>query len=294
MVEKRRCCGKILQRMKKKTVLITGASTGIGRAAALAFAKAGWNVAATMRTPETCGDMCDVSKGGFDTIQRFALDVTDEASIHRAVAEIQNAFGEIDVLVNNAGYGAIGIFEKASAQEIEKQFSVNVFGAMAVTKAVLPQMRKRKAGMIMNISSMGGRLTFPLYSVYHGTKWALEGWSESLQFELEPFHIRVKLIEPGAIKTDFYHRSQIVFNKELAGGASKQYDAYEEEMLEELEEAGENGSSPDVVAQTMVRVAMSDSKRLRYPVGGNARLFLLVRRVVGQRLFSWLVKQVLD
>ena len=202
----------------QKTVFITGSSSGIGKATALYFAERGWNVAATMRTPSSDHDLAKIKN-----IKLFRLDVTNEESIDAAFVSALAEFGQIDVVVNNAGYGAIGIFEKATTDQVKKQFDTNLFGVMNVIRLILPYFRKRRQGTIINVSSMGGLITFPIYSLYHGTKWAIEGFSEALLFELRPFNIKVKLVEPGAIKTDFYNRSQELFNK----AGLEEYDEYE-------------------------------------------------------------------
>lgn len=138
-------------------------------------------------------------------VRVLALDVTDRASIEAAVQQA----GRVDVLINNAGYGVFGPFETASEEVIEKQFSTNVYGVFNVTRAVLPGMREQKSGVILNVSSIGGLITFPLFSLYHATKFALFGFSESLQYELAPFGIRVKVVAPGGVKTDFAGRSLV-------------------------------------------------------------------------------------
>lgn len=184
-----------------QTVFITGASTGIGRAAAVYFRDKGWIVAATMRAPSDHKDLAS------EKVHIFALDVTKPATIRPAVEGALHALGHVDVLVNNAGYGTFGPFEAATNEQIERQYATNVTGLMYVTREFLPHFRERHRGTIINISSVGGRATFPLFSLYHGTKWAIEGFSESLAFELEPFGIRVKVVEPGSIETDFSSRS---------------------------------------------------------------------------------------
>src|SRR5215216_677679 len=182
-----------------KTILITGASTGIGKATALLFQQRGWKVAATMRSPEKADDL-----KGLNNLACIRLDVTDISSIRQAITDVISQFGSIDAVVNNAGYGMVGPFEASTVEQVERQFATNVFGLMNVTRELLPHFRARGAGTFINISSMGGRITFPLYSVYHATKWAVEGFSESLQFELRQLNIKVKIVEPGPIKTDFY------------------------------------------------------------------------------------------
>ncbi len=268
------------------TILITGASTGIGKATALYFGQQGWNVVATMRTP----DKADVELKNNTHITILPLDVTDQASIQAAVEQTIQQFGQIDVVLNNAGYGAIGIFEKATAEQIQKQFDVNVFGVMNVTRAVLPQLRQQRSGTIITITSMGGLLTFPLYSVYHGTKWALEGFLESLSFELRPFNINIKLIEPGAIATDFYTRSQDLFaNDQLTA-----YDTYQQTALANTQNAGAGGATPETVAKVIYRAATDSSKRLRYPGSLQAAALLTLRRLLPTRWFMWLVRQSVE
>jgi NADP-dependent 3-hydroxy acid dehydrogenase YdfG len=185
----------------EKVVLITGASSGIGKETAKLFQAKNWKVAATMRSPEKAEDLQKIVD-----LECLRLDVTDIESIKSAIAETLDKFGRIDAVVNNAGYGLIGPFEAATPEQIEKQFQTNVFGLMNVYREVLPYFREQRRGFIVNVASVGGRVTFPLYSLYHATKWAVEGFSESLQYELEQFNIRVKIIEPGPIKTDFYGR----------------------------------------------------------------------------------------
>ncbi|HZH96384.1 MAG TPA: SDR family oxidoreductase, partial [Flavisolibacter sp.] len=189
-----------------KTVFITGASSGFGLETAKFFQKKGWNVIATMRTPEN-----DSALSALPNVIVSKLDVVDKQSIGNAVATGIERFGCIDVLVNNAGYGTLGVLEAASDEEIIKQFDVNVFGVINVTKAILPVMRKNKSGVIINISSVGGRITFPYFSLYHATKFAVEGLTESLQYELSPLGIQVKLIEPGGYKTKFAGSSMSFF-----------------------------------------------------------------------------------
>ncbi len=185
-----------------QTILITGASSGIGKAAATLFADRGWNVVATMRNTDD-----GASLAGRDNVLITTLDLLDSESITKAVAEGVDRFGAIDVLLNNAGYGAYGPLEATPMTVLRRQFDVNVFGLVETIQAVLPSMRAQRSGVIINISSVGGRMTFPLGSLYHGSKWAVEGLSEALHFELAMLGIRVKLVEPGGVNTDFGGRS---------------------------------------------------------------------------------------
>jgi NAD(P)-dependent dehydrogenase (short-subunit alcohol dehydrogenase family) len=263
-----------------KTVLITGASSGIGKAAARTFQEAGWKVAATMRRPDQENEL-----GKFPHTALFRLDVTDQESIQTAIAEAERTLGPIDVIVNNAGYGLVGPFEASTPEQVERQFQTNVFGLMNIVRAILPRMRERGSGTIINVASMGGRITFPLYSLYHGTKWAVEGFTEGLQYELEPFGIRVKIIEPGPIKTDFYERSMDVIRKP---GLSA-YDSFVNLAMPNMQKAGENGAPPSATAKVILEAATDGSKRIRYQSNTNGILFL--RRLLPDGLFMNVIKR---
>ncbi|MDX1976450.1 MAG: SDR family oxidoreductase [Pseudanabaenaceae cyanobacterium bins.68] len=260
------------------TILITGASSGIGKATAKYFLDQGWQVVATMRNPDLAGST--------DRLLNLRLDVCDPDSIQLALEQAIAHFGKIDVVVNNAGYGAVGVFEAATPAQVQQQFDTNVFGLMNVTRAVLPYFRQWAGGKLINISSVGGRVTFPIYSLYHSTKWAVEGFSESLQYELQPFNIQVKLIEPGAIKTDFYQRSQTVFNRsDLVA-----YDRYQERVLAKIQQLENSAPAPLVVAKVIYQAALDPSDRLRYSVGGGVPLLLLLRRLLPQTWFSKFIR----
>ena len=260
-----------------KTVLITGASSGIGRATALLFAQKGWTTIATMRTPEKANLV-------HENIHLMRLDVTDSDSIQQAVSEAISKFGEIEVLVNNAGYGLLGAFEAATPEQIQRQFATNVFGLMEMIRAFLPHFRERRSGVIVNITSVGGKMAFPLYSLYHSTKWAVEGFTDSLQYELESFNIRVKLVEPGPIKTDFYGRSA-----DLA--TLPDYDQFVEKVLPQLKQIGEQGESPEQVAQVIYQAATDGTRRLRYAGDRPASLLLFLRKLLPDRIFSKIVRK---
>jgi len=265
-----------------KSVLITGASTGIGKAAALLFMKKGWNVAATMRSPEK-------EKGWTqgENVTAIRLDVTEIDSIREAIGEAIRRFGKIDAIVNNAGYGLVGPFEASSREQVERQFATNVFGLMNVTREILPHFREQRGGVIVNVASMGGRITFPLYSVYHGTKWAVEGFSESLQFELRPFGIRVKIVEPGPIKTDFYDRSMDLIQKP----GLTAYDTFVSRAMPAMQRAGETGATPESVAKVIWKAATDRSWRMRY--AANAAAILTLRRLLPDRAFHAIIRKVL-
>jgi NAD(P)-dependent dehydrogenase (short-subunit alcohol dehydrogenase family) len=184
-----------------RTILITGASSGIGEATAALFAKKGWNVVATARRPETLAGLATLPN-----VLALRLDVTDEVSITEAVAAATARFGAIDVLVNNAGVGLAGPIEAVTPAQWEAQFATNLFGVAATVRAVLPRMRERRSGLIINVSSIVGRVGLPFLGVYNATKFALEGMTEAMYFELRPFGLRVKLVEPAGTKTQFAHQ----------------------------------------------------------------------------------------
>ncbi|MFC4778736.1 SDR family oxidoreductase [Paenibacillus sp. GCM10023252] len=263
-----------------KTILITGASTGIGRAAAELFLSKGWNVAATMRSPEKHGDL------SHPRLRKYKLDVIDTASIETAIQGAISDYGKIDVVLNNAGYGAVGLFEASTQEQIRRQFDTNLFGTMNVIQQILPHFRKHRDGLIMNITSVGGKVTFPLYSLYHGSKWAVEGFSESLHYELRPLGIRVKIIEPGVIKTDFYSRSQdLINNTELT-----EYQEYMKIGMHNMQSSGDAGVAPDVVAQAIYRAATDGSGKLRYAVGAPAPWLLPLRKLLPESWFFRIVR----
>lgn len=264
----------------RKTVLITGASSGIGKAAAGYFLRKGWNVAATMRKP----DAADKEKS--DRIRYYRLDVTETDSIAAALQQAIHDFGGIDVVVNNAGYGAIGLFEAAPQESIRRQFEANLFGLMNVTSGILPIFRAQKKGTIINIASMGGKITFPLYSLYHASKFAVEGFSESLHYELRPIGVKVKLIEPGIIKTDFNTRSLDFFNDHRL----HDYQDYVAKVMSNIEKSYKGGASPEIVAGTIFKAATDGSSRLRYVTGKPAGWLIPLRKLLPDGLFFALVR----
>lgn len=266
-----------------QTILITGASSGIGRATVLYFAKKGWNVAATMRKPEKTEEL--KSSG---SLKQYRLDVENKESIKQAVNEAIHDFGRIDVLLNNAGYGAVGPLEYASLEQIRKQFEVNVFGLIQTTRTVLPHFRTNRSGRIINISSMGGRMTFPLYSLYHSTKFAVEGLSESLNYELNPLGIDVKLVEPGAVRTEFTARSMDFFEGDIT-----EY----KPMVENLKKLLENLTDrmipnvPEDIARVIYKASTTTSKKLRFVAGNDAKMLLLMRKMLGVNLVMTIARK---
>ncbi|MEZ5307778.1 MAG: SDR family oxidoreductase [Pyrinomonadaceae bacterium] len=263
----------------EKVVVITGASSGIGNETARLFQSRNWRVAATMRNPEKSADLEKIVD-----LKLFKLDVTDNDSIKSAFSDILAEFGRIDVVVNNAGYGLVGPFEGSTEEQISRQFETNVFGLMRVTKAILPYFREKRGGTIVNVASVGGRVTFPLYSLYHGTKWAVEGFSESLQHELRQFNIRIKIIEPGPIKTEFYERSMDIIKPENTDA----YDGYVSRVLPKLEKAGMDAPGPEIVAEAIFKAATDRTFKLRY--SANSKMLLTLRRILPDSLYSFVVR----
>lgn len=267
-----------------KTIFITGSSTGIGKAIALYFAEKQWNVAATMRNPANEKELTK-----FPNVKLYQLDVTNTQSIDNAIEQSIKDFGKIDVLVNNAGYGLDGVFEAMNDEMIKTQFGTNVFGLMRVTRAIIPHFRKNKAGTIIQIASVGGRATFPLFSIYHSTKFAVEGFSESLQYELKPFNIKVKIIEPGAIKTDFYGRSRV--NADLKG--LTEYETYAKNIEKVSQKFGEKGVAPIVVAKKVYKAATTKCWKLRYPIGYPAPLLVFIKRFIPDTWYYAMVNNMM-
>ena len=259
-----------------KTILITGASSGIGKETAKYFQAKGWNVVATMRTPDQETELTQL-----DRVFVTRLDVLDAASIEQAVGDSIAKFGKIDVLLNNAGYGAFGVLEATPLDKIKRQFDVNVIGLLETTKAVLPHFRANQDGVIINVSSVGGKVTFPLVSLYHGTKFAVEGISEALSFELEAIGVKVKLVEPGAIKTDFITRSLDFSNDE----SLTEYQTMVGKVFEAFGPLEAQGSEPILVAEVIYQAATDGTHQLRYTAGADAEELVANRKAADDETF---------
>lgn len=263
-----------------KTVLITGTSSGIGRASARHFQKMGWNVAASMRRPDKETELTALS----NTLC-LKLDVTKPEDFAPAIEAAIAKFGKIDVLVNNAGYGVTGPHEATKPEQIEEQFATNVFGPANLIRALLPHFRKNRSGLIINVSSVGGRIGLPLYSAYNASKWALEGFSEALQYEIAGAGIAIKLVEPGMIRTNFYGAADNVLDR-----APEDYRSVVETIRRNMQAVREKGSSPEMVAETIFRAATDGRSRFRYPSGKDAERFLRLRSLMPDRWLMALVR----
>jgi NAD(P)-dependent dehydrogenase (short-subunit alcohol dehydrogenase family) len=265
----------------EKTIFITGTSSGIGKASALYFAEQGWNVAATMRSPEKHNDFIQHPR-----TKTYRVDVTDTRSIATAISDAIKDFGQIDVLVNNAGFSVFGAFECASEEEVQNQLNTNLLGVMNVTRAILPHFRQRKEGRIIALSSIGGLAAFPLFTLYHASKWAVEGFMESLHYELKPFNIKVKIVEPGAVNTHLTANTI-----ESKSSTLKDYDQYVERVKKNLLNANPNSyDQPIDIARAIMRAATDQGTRMRYPVG-NANIILILRRLLPLSWFHGFVSR---
>lgn len=260
----------------RNTILITGASSGIGKTTARRFQAEGWNVIATMRAPERESELT-----ALDRVLVTRLDVLDLASIKTAVDAGLQRFGRIDALLNNAGYGAYGPLEATPLDKVRRQFDVNVMGVLAATQAVLPHFRRQRSGLIINVSSIGGKITFPLGTLYHGTKFAVEGLSEALHYELLPLGVRVRIVEPGMVQTDFAGRSFDFSND----AAMTEYQPLVGDFIAALGPMAANASQPDAVAEVIFRAATDEGDRLRYEAGPDAEQLLAARRAADDPTF---------
>lgn len=266
----------------KKTILITGTSSGIGKSTVFEFAKMGWNVIATQRNPEKESDFNSLAN-----VKLYALDVTNLDSITQTLSKVHQDYGKIDVIVNNAGYGVDGVFEAMSDEVIEKQFNTNVFGLMRVTREAIKLMRPAGGGTIIQISSMGGKITFPLYSIYHATKFAVEGFTESLHYELAQFNIKMKLIEPGPIVTDFYGRSR----QFIKPADMNIYDNFIEKFNNAAAKVMKDAEGPDVVAKMIYKAASDNTNQMRYAVGKPGPMLLKLRKLLSDKLYFLMVRK---
>lgn len=274
----------------QKVAIVTGSSSGIGFETSLTLARNGFHTYATMRNleGEKTKPLTKVVKNENLQLQAIELDVDNDKSVVDAINTIVEERKRIDVLINNAGYALGGALEDSSMDEIKAQFETNFFGAVRATKAVLPVMRRQGAGKIVNITSMGGRIAIPLSSSYHGSKFALEGLSESIQYELEPFGIKVILIEPGAVGSNFWRNIKIA---KSSSDSNSPYSQFGNKILKAYKEMEQNTISPSVVAKTILDAITSNNPQLRYVVGEDAAKTLEARKNMPDKEFGDLMKK---
>jgi NAD(P)-dependent dehydrogenase (short-subunit alcohol dehydrogenase family) len=268
-----------------KTAFITGCSTGFGEAAARLFASRGWNVVATMRNPDA-GAALDA----IDNILVAALDVQDQVSIDRAIAAGIAQFGQIDVLVNNAGFGLFGVFEETARAKVMEQFEVNVFGVMDVTRSILPHFRANRSGMIVNISSGAGVFGLPVLSLYNASKFALEGFSESLSYELGALGITVKIVEPGGVvSTKFVERSM------SEAGAANSVPDYGPFMAAAAKVFGglaeRSLATSEHVAEVIFTAATDGTDQLRYLATDDIKSLVTARRETSEAQYMAFMRE---
>lgn len=262
----------------KKVIIVTGASSGIGKATALQLIKEGHTVYGAARRVEKMNDLA--LAGG----QAVEIDVTNHDQVHTEIQKIIKAEGRIDVLVNNAGYAVYGPIEEISYEQAKQQFDVNLFGLAEVTKAVLPTMRSQGGGTIVNVSSVGGKIYSPLGAWYHATKHALEGWSDCLRLEVNQFGIDVVIIEPGVIKTEFAG----AMDQQFEGDANSPYKALKQIVAKMMKNTSKPGqfSEPTVIANTISKALNSRKPKTRYAAGKMSGQTLLARKMLSDKAFD--------
>jgi NAD(P)-dependent dehydrogenase (short-subunit alcohol dehydrogenase family) len=264
-----------------QVVLVTGASSGLGKETAKTLLKEGYTVYAAARRVER---MDDLKKLGGIPIK---MDITKEEDVVAAVDQITRDHGGVDILINNAGFGLYGTVEDVPLEEARYQFEVNMFGLARITQLVLPHMRQQRAGRIVNISSMGGKVYTPFGAWYHATKHALEGWSDCLRFEVKPFNIDVIVIEPGGIQTEW---GDFAFGSLRKHSGQGPYRQMVESMLNRANGSNGNGrlsgSPPSVIANTVSAAIKASRPRTRYVAGSMARPLMLTRKWLGDRVYD--------
>jgi NAD(P)-dependent dehydrogenase (short-subunit alcohol dehydrogenase family) len=258
----------------QKTVFITGSSSGLGRATAKLFASKGWKVIATMRNPDKETELNKLAG-----VVLLPLDVTNPGQIRDAVDKVVD-MGGVDVVFNNAGYGMAGPLEGLADEQIVRMVDTNMMGAIRTTKAFIPYFREKRAGLFINTTSIGGLITVPFNSMYHAAKWALEGWSESMAFELNQFRIGLKIVEPGGMKTDFFTRS-------FDTGRHQAYDKLVDKVMSVITDPKqmETYSSPGQIAEVVYEAATDGKDQLRYVAGEDAKATYAMRLQIGDEAF---------
>ena len=273
----------------QKVAIVTGSSSGIGLESALLLARNGYTTYATMRSPEK-GTLIEIAVQKENlSLKVIQLDVTNDNSVKNAIDQIISEAGRIDILVNNAGYGLSGALEDLSIEEIKAQFETNLFGLIRVTQSVLPTMRKQQSGRILNLSSGAGIFGYPTGSAYVSTKFAVEGLSECIAYELEPFGIKVILIEPGFIKTNFSNAS---VRARRAQDPASPYAGMMQKIMSATRELAENASTAELVANTILDAATNPNPRFRYLVGKDVESWAASKKEMGDLEFFNMIKKI--
>ena len=275
---------------QQKVAIVTGSSSGIGYATSLLLARNRFHTYATMRNIEKSADIQQIANKERLPLQVIQLDVNDDASIRNSIEKVKSENERIDVLVNNAGYGLIGAFEDLSAEEIKSQFETNFFGVIRLTQQVLPIMRKQKSGTIVNVSSGAGRIGFPGMSAYVSSKFALEGLSESMSYELEPFGIRVVIIEPGVIRTNF-KKNSVMSKKSLDNSSISPYSSIIQKMDASISSIVEHATPPEEVAKAILHPVISNNPELRYLVGNDIIMMAETKKSMSDEDFRKMMMQ---
>jgi short-subunit dehydrogenase len=272
----------------RQVALITGCSSGIGYETALTLARNGFCTYAGVRNTKNSDALEKKIANEKLNLNILQLDVNDKSSIENAVNQIKTEEKRIDVLINNAGYGLVGFFEELRLDEIRSQFETNFFGVLTVTKKVIPLMREQKSGTIINISSGAGQVGFPGISAYVSTKFAIEGFSESLMYELFPFGIRVIIIEPGVIKTNFFHNCIV---PEKSSKKSSSYSNSLKKIQKNIELMQEHATHPIEVAKVILQALKTDEPKQRYVVGNDAAMILEAKKSLSDIEFKKMMMQ---
>lgn len=277
--------------MNQKTAIVTGSSSGIGKEISLILARNGYNTFATMRNLDKASELRSIADNeNLQSLHFEQLDVTNQNSIQDAITNINNKTGRIDILVNNAGYGLIGAFEDTSIDEIKNQYETNFFGLIRTTQAVLPIMRKQESGLIVNISSGVGRFGIPTLSSYASTKFALEGLTESMSYELEPFGIRTVLVEPGVIKTNFFNATLMAKKSQ---DSNSPYHGFIKNMEKNFTQLMKNNSStPEHVAKVVLESITAVNPKLRYLAGQDVEEWMDAKKKMTDEEFHNMFKQM--
>ncbi|MGG1660746.1 oxidoreductase [Brevibacillus sp. NRS-1366] len=274
---------------KRPVALVTGASSGFGMLTSVALAEAGFTVIASMRDPDKREplDKLAMTRNVAHHIEVMPMDVTSTQQIEQTVSSVIARHHQIDLLVNNAGYACGGFVEEVTSEEWRNQFDVNVFGVIDVTRAVLPYMRERKSGTIINLSSISGRFGFPGLAPYVASKHAIEGFSESLRLEMLPYPIHVVLIEPGSYRTSIWEKGM----RQKTPFPHSPYAKQTKQMIAHVETIIRQAPEPDEVVAVIVSAAMAAKPRLRYPVGRGIGLTLAAKRFLPWKWIEFIVKK---